>query len=146
MGFEWLPTGPCPVLPTTRPLHGSRTMKIERQLNQRINSINLEPIRWYFRIVHIFSAYRAWEAETAIACLCDGNLRFDSADWSLAISEHGLLRMPLGQRSRGVGITEVLRPLPVPDLGHVLEVLADIVVVALQFLVEEVDGAVGCQT
>jgi len=51
MGFEWLPTGPCPVLPTTRPLHGSGPMKIERQLNQRINSINLEPIRWYFRIV-----------------------------------------------------------------------------------------------
>jgi len=49
--------------------------------------------------------------------------------------------MPLGKRSRGGGITEVLRPLPVPDLGHVLEVLADIVVVALQFLVEEVDGA-----
>src|SRR5664279_1373922 len=54
--------------------------------------------------------------------------------------------MPLGERSRGGGITEVLCPLPVPDLRHILQVLTDIVVVALQFLVEEVDSILGLQT
>ena len=54
-----------------------------------------------------------------------------SAGWSLAISEHGLLRMPFGKRSRSGGIAEVLGPLPVPDLRHIFQVFADIVVVAL---------------
>ena len=54
--------------------------------------------------------------------------------------------MSLGKWSRGGGIAEVLCPLPVPDLRHILQIFADIVVVALQFLVEEVDGFLGLQT
>src|ERR1039458_8399708 len=69
-----------------------------------------------------------------------------SAGWSLTIGEHGLLRMPLGERSRGGGIAKVLRPLPVSDLRHILQVFTDIVVVALQFLIKEVDGILGLQT
>jgi len=57
----------------------------------------------------------------------------------LTVCEHCLLWMSLGKRSWGGGITEVLRPLPVPDLRHILQMLTDIVVVALQFQVEEVD-------
>ncbi len=43
-------------------------------------------------------------------------------------------------------IAEVLRPLPIPDLGHILQMLTDIVVVALELLVEEVDGILSLQT
>ena len=69
-----------------------------------------------------------------------------SARWSLTVGEHGLLRMPLGKRSRGSGIAEVLRPLPISDLRHILKMFADIVVVTLQFLVEEVDRILRLQT
>ena len=68
-----------------------------------------------------------------------------SARWGLTIGEHRLRRVPFGKRSWSGGITKVLRPLPVSDLRHILEMLADIVVVALQFLVEEVDGILGLQ-
>ncbi len=77
-------------------------------------------------------------AMAASASISDG--------WSLTVSEHGLLRMSLGKRSRNCGIAEVLRPLPVPDLGHILQLFTDIVVVALQFLVEEVDCMLRLQT
>ena len=61
----------------------------------------------------------------------------------LAVREDGFRRMSLGHgRGRG-GITEILRPLPVSDLRHILEVLANIVVVALQLLFEEVGGLLG---
>jgi hypothetical protein len=53
-------------------------MKIERQLNQRINSINLEPIRWYFRIVqYLLLRTEPGKRRPRSQCLCDGNLRFD---------------------------------------------------------------------
>jgi len=79
-------------------------MKIERQLNQRINSINLEPIRWYFRSFNIFSCVPSLgSGDRDRNAYATATSALISADWSLAISEHGLLRMPIGKRSRGGG-------------------------------------------
>jgi hypothetical protein len=53
-------------------------MKIERQLNQRINSINLEPIRWCFRIVqYLLLRTEPEKRRPRLQCLCDGGLRVD---------------------------------------------------------------------
>src|ERR1035441_3275079 len=76
--------------------------------------------------------YRKLCAITASASISNG--------CRLTVGEHGFLRMTLGKRSRAGSIAKVLSPLPVSDLRHIFEVYADIVVVALQFLVEEVDG------
>jgi hypothetical protein len=56
----------------------SGPVKIERQFNQRINSINLKPIRWRLRFVQ----YRPLCSESKkrrppSQLLCDGGLRFD---------------------------------------------------------------------
>ena len=57
----------------------------------------------------------------------------------LAIGEDSLARMPLRQRRRGSWIAEILGPLPVPDLRHILQVLANIVVMFIQLLAKESD-------
>src|SRR6202034_1338235 len=67
------------------------------------------------------------------------SVNFEQSACCLTVSEHGLWGMSLRQWSRRNGIAEVLRPLPVPDFGHILKVFADIVVVAMQFLVEQFD-------
>ncbi len=67
--------------------------------------------------------------------LSDLHLDFSRA-CGLTVREHRLLGMSLGQRSRSSGIAEVRRPLPVPDLGHILKVFANVVVVFVQLPVE----------
>jgi hypothetical protein len=53
--------------------------------------------------------------------------------------------MSLGQWNWRDGIAEVLGPLPVTDLRHIFEMLSNIVVVALQFLIEKVDSIFSLQ-
>ena len=60
--------------------------------------------------------------------LAIARLHFNPATCRLAVSEHSPLRMSLGQWSGRSRIAEVRRPVPVPDLGHVLKVLANVVV------------------
>src|ERR1700728_971169 len=43
---------------------------------------------------------------------------------ALCIGEYACSHVPFGQRSRFAWIAEISRPLPVPDLRHVFEVLA----------------------
>src|SRR5665213_603923 len=57
----------------------------------------------------------------------------------LTVGEHGLARMSLGKWSRRSRITEVRRPLPVPNLGHILQMLANVVVMFIQLLSEQLD-------
>jgi len=47
--------------------------------------------------------------------------------------------MTLGQRRRSGWLAEIRRPLPVPDLGHIFQMLSNVVVVFVQLSIEHVD-------
>jgi hypothetical protein len=53
-------------------------VEIERQLNQRIDSINLEPIGWRLRIVQCVPPRTESKKRRPLSqFLCDGGLPFD---------------------------------------------------------------------
>src|SRR5579871_3716894 len=55
------------------------------------------------------------------------------------VRENCLAGMSFRQRSGPTRIAEVRRPLPVPDLGHILQVPADVVVMLIQLLSKQLD-------
>lgn len=57
----------------------------------------------------------------------------------LIVGEDRIQRIALGHGSRRDGIAEVLRPPPVSNLGLIFKMFSNIVVVTMQFLVEEGD-------
>ncbi len=61
------------------------------------------------------------------------------ASLQLAITEQTCAGMSLGQWRRSAPLAEVGCPSPVSDLGHVFQVLPNVVVVFVQLAVERVD-------
>ena len=59
---------------------------------------------------------------------------------ALAIAEHIRVRMALGQRWRSARFAEVGGPMPVPDIRHIFQMLANVAVVFVELAVEQVDG------